>query len=142
MKQSGPYLSSMTLRKFVGILRRPFSSTFAGACPIKTSISTVGRSRPIPVTFQYPCVWTLFLPLFSTTVHKIPPPEEKKGRASGPASKLRESFSGATVGRRPARPFRKRSKCGKFLEVLCERHHPAAGLLPVVVLVRGVVAVL
>src|SRR5581483_5716546 len=59
MKQSEPYLSSMSFRKSAGIFRRPLSSTRAGACPMSvlSSIDVVQRR---------------FLPLFSTYVHKIP----------------------------------------------------------------------
>src|SRR2546428_2434493 len=59
MKQSEPYFSSMSFRKSAGTLRRPLSSTRAGACPINTLRSIVTVQRP-------------FLPLFSTYVHKIP----------------------------------------------------------------------
>src|SRR5437762_6451379 len=59
MKQSGPYFSSMNFRKSAGIFSRPFSSTRAGACPIKT-LSSIVRLQ-----------WR-FVPLFSTAVHIFP----------------------------------------------------------------------
>src|ERR1700737_3194855 len=71
MKQSDPYRSSMSFRKPAGILRRPFSSTFAGACPIKTFGS-------IPSRFSVE-QW-LVLPLLSPSVHLFPPLVEKERR--------------------------------------------------------------
>src|SRR5256885_1478808 len=59
MKQSDPYFSSMSFRKSAGIFRRPLSSTRAGACPMRTLSSIDVIQRP-------------FLPLFPTSVHKIP----------------------------------------------------------------------
>src|SRR5262249_19735237 len=58
MKQSAPYFSSMTLRKPAGILRRPLSSTFAGACPIRTAGSTMSSG----------CFYHYY-PLLSTKIH-------------------------------------------------------------------------
>src|ERR1700720_2102511 len=59
MKQSEPNFSSMTLRKPEGIFKRPFSSTVAGACPIRTGSTIFGfsfrDSKPVSTTVIHLC---------------------------------------------------------------------------------------
>src|ERR1051325_11777203 len=75
MKQSGPYFCSMIFRNSAGTFSRPFSSTFAGACPIKTLSST---------TFFLSCSTSFYHcePLLSTKTHRL---DKKKACSPCPA---------------------------------------------------------
>src|SRR5438105_12361706 len=116
MKPSEPYRSSMNLRKSAGTLRRPLSSTRAGACPNKTLNS-----------IRFSLVQWQFVPLLATSVHKFPRGDTCSGaRPRAPAAGGGRRYTGAL------------QRCD-FLEVFGERDHAAARLLPVVVLVRRVV---
>src|SRR3954453_13798296 len=79
MKQSEPYLSSMSFRKSAGTLRRPLSSTRAGAWPMSTVRSIFRlRSRFVPLIATAVHIFPLLLLAVAACVSMNPKPQRSK----------------------------------------------------------------